>query len=80
MKYKIYSLEYPEHLQKHEPDGYHMKQIDRAVFEDIHVGCESEFDTSEDAYKHIQDNSKNLKGRELCVLPVIKVDYKGDLT
>jgi len=33
MSYKIYELVKPEHLQKMEPDGYHMKTIDRLVLE-----------------------------------------------
>jgi len=80
MKYKIYSLEYPEHLQKTEPDGYHMKTISRAVLEDVNEGWESEFETPDEAYKHIEAHSEKLKGCELCVLPIIKIDYNGEVS
>jgi len=32
MKYKIYKMIKPEHLQKTVPDGYYMKQLDRVVW------------------------------------------------
>ena len=76
MKYKIYSLEYPEHLQTTE---YRSESISRAVLQNVNVGWENEFKTIEDAYKHIYDNSEQLSGYELCILPVMKIDYDGNL-
>ena len=79
MNYKIYEMVKPEHLQKKEHDGYYMKDIVRYVLEDVDEFDQNGYDSIEDAYQVIKENATNFNCRELTILPVIKIDYKGEL-
>jgi len=81
MKYIIYSLVQPEHLQKTIPDGYHYKQLVRSVLEELdETGIESKHDSMEAAVAEITKNAENLKYFKLTILPVINIDYEGKIS
>ena len=82
MKYKIYELVKPEHLQKTEPDGYYMKHIERCVLEvpSHESGLTGEFETMNDANLVIVDNKYKNKGCEFCILPIVSVHWDGEIT
>lgn len=81
MRYKIYEMVKPEHLQKIEPDGYHMKTIERVVLElpDYNSGLDGDHSSVEEANQAIIDNKENAKNRDLCILPVVSVHWDGDI-
>lgn len=80
LKYVIYRLSYPEHLQSKEVDGYYLKTINRAVLEtldsDYHVT--DEHDTMESALAEIEAHKKDLVGVSLTVLPYIYIPFTWD--
>ena len=78
MKYKIYNMVRPEHLQKTVPDGYYLKDITRYVLEEVNEFYWG-YDSIEDAMKVIRENAIKLKGYELTILPVININYNGEI-
>ncbi len=71
----------PEHLQKTEPDGYHMKTIERVVLElpDYSSGLDGDYTSVEEANNAIIENKENAKHRDLCILPVVSVRWDGEI-
>jgi len=81
MKYKIYILVKPSHLQTTELDGYNIKTIERVVLEvpDYYTNLDDTFISMQEANQAIIDNKEKVKYMELCILPVVSVDYNYDL-
>ncbi len=81
MKYIIYELVRPDFLQKKEMDGYDLKTLERNVLERLNESyVYEEQDSFEDAVSEIQKNKDKLKFKQLVILPVISVDYNGDIS
>jgi hypothetical protein len=79
IKYVIYKLSYPEHLQSKEMDGYYLKTINRAVLETLDVDhVKDEHDTMESALAEIEAHKKDLVGLSLTVLPYINTSFTWD--
>lgn len=78
MKYKIYTMVKPEHLQKTVPDGYYMRDVVRCVLEEVDEFYH-EYDSIEDAMMGIRENAINLKHHELTILPVININFNGEV-
>ena len=78
MKYKVYKMVKPEHLQKTEPDGYYMKDITRCVLEEVDE-IYGEYYSMEEAMTAIRENAINLKYSELTILPVININFNGEV-
>ncbi len=80
MKYKIYRLVKPEHLQKSELDGYYMKTIKRNVLEELDTkDVEPIHDSMDSALSEIQSKSKLLTNLDLVILPTISINYDGEI-
>tara|TARA_R110002167_G_scaffold230431_1_gene435600 strand:+ start:783 stop:1007 length:225 start_codon:yes stop_codon:yes gene_type:complete len=72
MKYRIYELVTPEHLQGSEPDGYHMRTITRYVLEEPEAyELREDFDSMEDAFKRIEDQGESYT--DYTIHPYIRV-------
>ena len=71
----------PEHLQKTEPDGYHMKTIERVVLElpDYNSGLDDDYNSVEEANQAIINNKEKAKHMDLCILPVVSVRWDGEI-
>jgi len=82
MKYIIYEMVSPEHLQKTIQEGYgSVKTLYRNVLERIDVsGVESEHETLEMAMAEIVSKKDKLKQMELTILPFISVDWDGEIS
>ena len=79
MKYKIYEMVRPEHLQLTVPDGYYIKTLERIILE-VPSGLEYEYGSIEEATADIVENREQLKSTELCILPIVSIDYEGNVT
>lgn len=81
MKYRIYILSKPEHLQKFVPDGYYMKSIERFLLEvpDYDTGINDEYTSVEEAYNAIEKNKEKVKFLQLTILPVVSIDFNGEI-
>jgi len=75
MKYKIYKMIKPEHLQKMVPDGYYMKQLDRVVLEEPDYSFKYSYDSMEEARQAIVADAVNSDCTDFCILPVVSIDY-----
>lgn len=81
MSYKIYKLVKPEHLQKMEPDGYHMKTIDRLVLEvpNYSSGLTDDYPDKKSAKKAILENPEYAKYKDFCILQVVSLGWNGEI-
>lgn len=81
MRYRIYKLTKPSHLQTTEPDGYSVKTIEKCVLEipEYYSGIDDDFSSVEEAENAIRNNSSRLKCQDLCILPVVSVTYDGEI-
>lgn len=80
MKYRIYSLEYPDHLKEISHDGMGLKTISRAVIEHVTLNHTGEYQKPEDAIADIKRNAEQLKHHEFILLPIISVDDNGNVS
>ena len=82
MKYKIYELVKPEHLQKKEVDGYDLKTITRSVLQEMDYSShlDNDYSTIEEAVQAINQNIESVKYKELTILPVINVSWDGSVS
>lgn len=82
MKYKIYELVQPDILQENVIEGYGMRSISRIVLEKI-SGIDYEFnedhESMENAIAEIEKFKNQLKGMRLTIIPIIEIDYKGEI-
>ena len=82
MKYQIFELIGPAILHKYEPDGYYMKSIQGIVLQDVdidHYGFEEKHESIESAMNEIEKYSDDLKSKTLTIMPIIKIDYDGEV-
>ena len=80
MKYKIYEIVTPAVLKRIDDDGYHPTTVDRMVLEELSVsGVNDEHTTLELALQEIKDHAKELKYLTLTVIPVININYEGEI-
>lgn len=80
MKYVIYEMIQPEHLQKTVYKGYGHKTVYRNVLEELDVvGVESTHPTIESAISEIIANKDKLKQLELTILPKIRIAFDGEI-
>lgn len=79
MKYRIYELTYPEHLQKNVPAGYYQIDFVTCVLTEVNISgspmFENEHKSMESALAEIEKQKTNLKGKEITILPVIQIPY-----
>jgi hypothetical protein len=80
MRYKIYEMVEPEHLQKVEHDGYDIKTIVRSVLQEMDYSSRlsGDYESVEQAMEAIQLNHQQVKYKKLTILPVIDIPWKGD--
>lgn len=82
MKYQIFELIGPSILKKYEPDGYHMKSTQGIVLQDVNINC-FEFkechESIESAMNEIEKYSEDLKSKTLTIIPMIYIDYNGEI-
>ena len=82
MKFQIFELVEPSILKKHEPDGYHMKSIQRIILQDVDInrfGFEEKHESIESAMNEIEEYSDDLKSKTLTIIPIINIDYDGEV-
>lgn len=82
MKYIIYEMITPEHLQKVVQEGYgYTKTRYRNVLEKLDVtGVEAEHQTLELAMAEIMSKKDELKHLQLTILPVVVVSWSGEVS
>lgn len=70
----------PSHLKEILEKGYYTETIYRDVLEKLKVhGVESEHKTMESAIEEINKNKEKLKNTRLTILPVISIDWDGEV-
>lgn len=81
MEYIIYELVVIDHLHGSKDTGYgRTSTIDRLVLEEVDViGVESKHSTSESAMAEIALKKDKLKGRKLTVMPIISINWDGEI-
>ena len=82
MKFQIFELVEPPILKKHEPDGYHMKSIQGIILQDVDInryGFEEIHDSVDSAINEIEKYSDDLKSKTLTIIPIITIDYDGEV-
>lgn len=82
MKYQIFELVGPEILHKYEPNGYHMKSTQGIVLQDVDIdrfGFEEKHDSYDSAMNEIEKYSNDLKSKTLTIIPIITIDYNGEV-
>lgn len=80
MRYIIYELVTPSHLNVIESGGYYPKVIEREVLQKLDITAVNEEHPSfESAVAEIEKKSTILKGYRLTVLPVFSVAYDGEI-
>lgn len=78
MTYKIYKL---IGKSKTVPDGYNMTTIERYKLEEISEwGMDNNYDTAEAAYADIVKNKDNLKSKTLTILPIVNINWDGEVS
>jgi len=81
MKYIIYEMVQPDCLKTIERDGYYPKTIDRHVLEELNIhGVQEKHPTMESAIAEINDKKDKLKHLQLTVLPVLSIDWEGEIS
>ena len=80
MKYVIHEMTEPNVLSRTEPDGYYVKTINPITLEEIaDFNIKTEHDSMDSAISEIHRHKNRLKSKYLTVIPVIKVDYDGNI-
>jgi hypothetical protein len=80
MKYIIYVMVQPSLLKIVDPDGYYQNTISRDVLEILNIrGVEEEHLTMEDAIAEINSKKDLLKWLNLTILPVISINWEGEV-
>jgi hypothetical protein len=81
MKYIIYELIVIDHLHGSKNEGYgRTSTIDRLVLEEVdEIGVESKHPTAESAMAEISLNKDKLKMRKLTVMPIISINWDGEI-
>ena len=82
MKFQIFELVKPSILKKYEPDGYHMKSIQGIILQDVDIdryGFEEIHDSIDLAINEIEKYSDDLKSKTLTIIPIINIDYDGEV-
>ena len=82
MKYQIFELISPPSLKKYEPDGYHMKSTQGSILQEIDIdryGFEENHDSIDSAMNEIEKYSDNLKSKTLTIIPIININYDGEV-
>lgn len=80
MKYVIYEMTKPDVLSRSEQDGYYVKTINPITLEEIvDFNIKTEHHSIDSAISEIHKHKDSLKSKYLTVLPVIKVDYDGNI-
>jgi hypothetical protein len=83
MKYIIYEVISPEHLQKTVLDGYYNKTLYRSILQPVdneHGMVESEHDSMDAAIEEIKKHKEELKYCTLTILPIVKINYEGEVS
>ena len=83
MKYKIYELVKPEVLKSTEPDGYGVKTVELITLKEADSwasGLEYSYSSELEAMTDIIDNKENLKHLDLVIIPIISVNWNGELS
>jgi len=81
MRYKIYEMVKSEHLQKTEHYENSLKTTEMVVLElpDYYSGLDGDYTSVEEANQAIIDNKENAKYRDFCILPVVSVQWDGEI-
>lgn len=80
MKYIIYQLVQPEHLSRISHEGYRPAVVERTILEKLSIaGVKEEHDTMESALAEIAAKADDLKNLELTIIPVISINWDGEI-
>lgn len=81
MNYIIYELTRPNILQKIVPDGYYTKELIRNVLEELDEPfIESQHESYDLAMAEIVKHKDKLKFKTMTILPIISIDYEGEIS
>lgn len=75
MKYKIFELVKPEHLQKTEIYGYYniLQEMDYSS------KLDELYNSPEEALSKIEENKEDLKFKTLTIIPIIEINWEGEI-
>ena len=76
MRYKIYELISKNKLER---DGYDTKTVTTYKLREIDDEPFAGFASTDDAIEYIKSNGDMLKYNELTILPIIKINYDGEI-
>ena len=76
MRYKIYELIGKGKLER---DGYDTKTVTTYKLQEIDDNPFNGFANTDEAVEYIKSNSDMLKNSELTILPIIKINYDGEI-
>lgn len=80
MKYQIYKLINPRILREDDDSGYEHKYINRTVLEEISdYSINDTHNSIEACIEEIKLNSEKLKNSTLTIIPIIGLNYFGDI-
>jgi predicted transcriptional regulator len=80
MKYTIYQLIQPDHLREIKHTGRYTETIYREVLEELDIdGVEAEHQTLEMAMSEIVSYKNKLKNLKLTILPVVQINWEGEI-
>lgn len=83
MKYKVFELIEPEMLSRTVPDGYDVKTEQGIVLQEIDLwysGLTDLHDSQLAAMATIVENKDKLKHKNLVILPVVSIDFEGNIS
>ena len=82
MKYRIFEVIKPDHLQKTVKDGYSLTTLHRLILEEVSFTSwkfKDTHDSLESANATIEQFCKELKRRQLIALPFWDINYEGEI-
>ena len=82
MKYKIYKIVSPSLLRRFDDGNYFHSIVNRYVLEEVDItGVTDEHPTFDSAVKELEEKAKlfRMEGKKLTILPIIEIDYQGNI-
>ena len=88
LKYKIYALSCPEHLQRTVFDSYHVRTVRQNILVELSeyidrlpYGAQTEFSSPQEAANWLLANNQEYKlwGTEYVILPSIQLSFSDDM-
>lgn len=82
MKYKVYELVKPEMLKRIEHEGYDKVTKELITLEEVTYssGLDYSYNSELEAMTDIRDNKDRLKHKDLVIMPIVSVNWNGEIS